>query len=57
MESELKKKLEGSGRGLMEVLSWHMLEGTDKNTQYILCLGRESNMELPEYDARAILML
>jgi hypothetical protein len=49
------KDLEGSGRGVIEVLYRHLPGGTEENlNQDYLCHGRDSNRVAPEYKFRAL---
>jgi hypothetical protein len=50
--------MEGSCRGLVEVLSQHLPGGADKNhenvSQYSWCPYRDSNQVPPEYESTAL---
>jgi hypothetical protein len=52
------KELERSGRGLIEVLSWHLPERIEETTNNLSqdgsCFGRNSNGASPEYRSRAL---
>jgi hypothetical protein len=49
----IEKDLEGSNREIIEVLSWHSPEVTEKN-QGNWCLGRDSNRAPPAQESRAL---
>jgi hypothetical protein len=57
MKNKLKKILNGSGRDVVEVLSWNFPGGNEKTvrnlSQNSWCLGRDSNPAPLEHESRA----
>jgi hypothetical protein len=58
-ESSIGEAFQGSDRGLIEVLSWHLLGWTEKNHQRpqdSLWPNQDLYKSNPEYNSRALLL-